>query len=95
MECATSCFEPRWYIQDMPPKRVNANNENLSYIYRIIVYINDEDGIRMLYLVQLQQQLTGDKAQVELVDYGSTAVITNAAIRKFAAQFTYERASLI
>lgn len=61
----------------------------------IVSIIDEELDTPLWYRAQFQHELVNNYAQVGLVDYGTTAVVSMAVIRKFNAEFTYERLSLI
>lgn len=53
----------------------------------------DEDGTDVWYRAQYQIELTDERAQVGLIDFGVSAVVKMSNIRKFHEHFAYERIS--
>lgn len=55
----------------------------------------DEEGTPLWYRAQYQQQLSNDRAQVGLLDFGVSATVDAANIRKFNGRFAHELVSIV
>lgn len=60
-----------------------------------IVMSPDEDGTEFWYRAQFHQILTNERAQVGLIDFGCSAVVSMQNIRKFNESLLHERVSFI
>lgn len=49
----------------------------------------DPDGVECWYRAQYQQELSNDRAQVGLIDFGITETVAKSAIREFREEFSY------